>query len=425
MTASDEPPEPVSLFLGFGSGDDPKATELAWPGQSESRRHDPTMAGSARPLPGFTTSLFVQGFTEAAADLAQLVNHTGVGVVLTFDRRSHNSKTTPLARARDAVARIRDFCPGADLLIDWNGYSGGNLPSRGLHGHTTKRKTAADGLSPSWIDDQHRVLKLPWALTDSGYCADLDDVAAVLAAAADLAGQVVTLLPIPHELLRDHADDLVALVDQHPHPVAVVLEHQADPFNEPGVARAAVQLIRRASPPVLFLRSDTSALGVIAHGAAVGAVGTTSGLRHLYPAADPFSVTPQVSFVVPGLLRYTTNPHFLTAYTVDPSLLAWRCPCWFCNSRALAWIDAEPDRKRQGRAAFQHSVAAIAGIADRLAIDAATVGAVSAWENLCGHAQAEHCAVIDNKGKDWVPPRSLSLWRAVPTVVSRQAPFRP
>lgn len=411
----DGPPVTIPLFLGYEHLDPPAPAEPAWPTPQDANRYDGSAAGFAAPLPGFSTNLFVQGFTEAAADLAHLADHTGVGAVLTFNRKGR-SRRSGLARARDAVAAARAVQPEMDLLLDWNGYSGGNLAHPGLHG-TTKRKHAGDGLSRRWVEDQHRVLGLRWALTDSGYCATLADVAAILADAAVFPGEVVVLLPVPHELLSDNADDLVTLLDRQPHPVAVVLEHEQDPFNEPGLVEAAVHLVHRADRPVLFLRSDTSALGLIAHGATAGAVGTTSGLRHLYPAADPAPISPQLAFVVPELLSYISNPRFLAAYAVDSGQAAWRCPCWFCNRRDLAWINAEPTSEAQEQAAYRHSVAAIADLGRRLATTASATGPVPAWQQLCGAAQAEFLAIRAEQGRDWEPKEALSHWRLAPTPV--------
>jgi len=129
-------------------------------------------------------------------------------------------------------------------------------------------------------------LGLPWALGYPGYAGSLADVASVLGQGRSLPARTIVPLAIQHQLLRDDAATLLALVNDQDKPVALILEHESDPFGTAGVVAGLVHVLHRAPVPVLLLRTDTSALGAISHGAAVGAVGARSSLRHVFPIKD-------------------------------------------------------------------------------------------------------------------------------------------
>jgi hypothetical protein len=72
-------------------------------------------------------------------------------------------------------------------------------------------------------------------------------------------------------------------INKYDVPVAVVIEHESDPFGVRYVVTGFLELLDAVRVPVLLLRSDVSALGALCHGAHAAAIGTTSALRHLYP----------------------------------------------------------------------------------------------------------------------------------------------
>lgn len=389
---------------------------LSWPSAADTEGVTNALALPDTLLPGHHTNLFVQARLSEATHVAPLAQHARVGVVLTME---HKGYTRPVQKMLAAVATVRQGGSlDCDILVDRNLYSGSSNkdPLFGEH-----RKTAADGLSRQWVDDQLLHLGLPAAVTDSGYCRTVQDVKRVLADAAPFPRGTVTLLPIPFHLVRDDAVTLVDAINNHAHHVAIVLEHEADPFDEDGVAVGCVWLIRNADRPPVFLRSDTSALGLIAHGAAGGAVGTHSEFRHLFPQREGGRPIPEkLAFVIPELLGFYTQKRFQDAYLRAAHLPAWRCPCWFCDKRDLTWIDAQPKQLKK-TAAFQHSVCAVAELGARLQGHVASgQSRPRAWDAMCGLAQAEHDDVSNPSGSSWQPKVALKHWRSVtpPVTVS-------
>ena len=371
-----------------GMPDVPGLASLAWPAEPL----------TAAPLPaarmaGFTTSLFIQASADEAMNTARIVEHTGVGAVVTIERGRVRS---PLQQARAAVECIRQRTLSSDILVDRNLYS------------SKRRKQAADGITRRWIDDQHTILRLRWAVTDSGFCHNLADVQHVLAEAAKLDGNIITALPVPFGMVRDEADGIAAAINKQPHPAALILEHELDPFDEPGVTAGMHRIITASEPGAGLLRSDTSALGVAANGGIIGAVGARSGQRHIYPS-DIGGGPAHLSFVIPELLGYYTHNRFQRAYFSDPTLPAWRCGCWFCAGRDLTWIGAQPADLQHG-AAFQHSAAALAGVAQWLSSPVIAESA-QVWSVLCGRALRSHDQIPNPSGSPWEPKPALSHWR--------------
>lgn len=397
MTDSDwynEHRDPEAWALDLGIAPPPARLDLAWPQVSA----DIGLPGGR--LEGFATSLFVQARHSEARDTARLIEHTGVGAVFTLDHR--RAKLTPLQRALRAVDLTRGRHVGADMLVDYGAYAG------------PKRKVASDGLSRQWVQDQHIHMRLPWALTDSGFCDTLQDVQRTLQDARKFHERVIVALPMPHALLRDSPDVLLDLINGQAHPVALMLEHETDPFEVAGVVEGLIDIVTQSAPGAMLLRSDTSALGAISHGALAGAVGTHSGLRHIYPRRNGGGRSEQLAFVVPALLSYYSQVRFEQAYFRDPTLATWRCGCWFCTGRDLSWIAGQPE-DLLFRSAFQHSVAAVAAIGSQL-VSTSALDNAAAWATLCQHAQRQHSLLSNPGGSAWQPKRALEHWgRLVPT----------
>jgi hypothetical protein len=374
------------------------AVDLTWPPHDE-RLHGYSELPHSR-LSGFSTGLFVQAYGQQARDAARLAMYSGVGCVFTVDhwRRS----VSALHQVIGGIETVRRRTASNNLLVDHNCYSGRN------------RKLPEHGLSKNWIHQQHSYLQLPWATTDSGYISSPGDVRRVLSDGEQLAGQVVVALPMDFTVLRDEASSVVDMVNAQQHPVAVMLGHEADPFDEPGVAAGLTHLIAQVNVPVLLLRSDTSALGALGHGAAVGAVGTRSGLRHIYPIKTGGGPE-KLSFVIPELMGYYREQRFAQAYLRDPDRSEWRCSCWFCAGRDLVWISNQAEQLAD-RAAFQHSVTAVAQMGAELAAHVPAIGGPQTWAVMCARAQKAHEEIANPTGSRWEPKAAQGHWiRAVPT----------
>ena len=270
------------------------------------------------------------------------------------------------------------------------------------------RLPARTELNLQWAKDQLQVLQLPWALADPGFCRTVSDVRWVLNDARRLPERTIVPLPIPHELLRDDADTLLTWVNDQDKPVAVILEHEADPFGTVGVAQGLTRLIHGATVPVLLLRTDTSAIGAISHGAVAGAIGAHSGLRHIFPVPKRKGGHGEhLSFVVPDLLTYVLGDRFAKAYEDNPGLALWRCDCWFCHGRDLSWIDTDLPAFAD---AFRHSVAAVADLGAHLRAHLATMTPVQAWDQMCTTAQVAHDRASNPSGSQWAPQDFLANW---------------
>lgn len=352
-----------------------------------------------RGLPGLGSHLFIQAHSSEATDAAPLISHGGIGAVYTLPRGKRNASV--LQQARGPVLATRKVAPKADILVDRNRYSGNT------------RVAARTPLDLQWAKDQLYLLQLPWALADPGFCRTMSDVRWVLDDAHQLPERTIIPLPMPHELLRDDADGLLRWVNDQDKPVAVILEHGADPFSTAGVAMGLTRLIHGATVPVLLLRTDTSALGAISHGAAAGAIGAHSGLRHVYPETEGDGGHPErLSFVVPNLLTYVLGSRVGQAYEDNPDLALWQCDCWFCHGRDLSWIDTEPPALAD---AFQHSVAAVAGLGAQLRTHLATMTPVQAWDQMCTTAQVAHDEASNPSGSPWAPQDFLANWHLANT----------
>jgi hypothetical protein len=356
---------------------------------------------SGRPLPGFRSELLVQAECHRTVAATSLVRTHGVGIVY-----SVNPLKRRYARqdAAGAIHHTRLRTPQADILIDASLYTG------------RKRKFASAAPQRDWVTFQ-REQGLPWALTDSGYCADGDlaGLTSTLRCGAAFGAGVVVALPIASSWLTAEASTVRALIDKFSTPVALMVEDENDPFDLPSAVEGLVEILR-AETPVLLLRSDAAAMGALAYGAAGAAVGTTSTYRHIYPVRNGGGGAQNLSFFIPALLGYFLNSRFENSYRIDPTLSAWRCDCTYCAGRDLTWIASEP---QPAEAAFQHSIAALGDIGAALtAAVSRGSSAPSVWTQLCLEAQLQHFTVGEATDGLWLPKESLAQWvRISPSTV--------
>lgn len=345
---------------------------------------------SSNRLEGLNSDLLVQVPGTSIDPTRTLIRDLGVGVVYTIETVN---RTKRIGLAGTAIDQTRRHNPDADILIDAARYSG------------RSRTPASAGLSPDWVRFQREERKLPWALTDSGYCAagDRDGLRTILTSAARLGSGVIATLPIAGTWLTDDASFLREQIDAFGVPVALIVEDKKDPFDQRGMVAGLVEVLH-AQTPVLLLRSDTAALGALAHGAAGAAMGSSSAYRHLYPISSGSGPIPQVSFIVPALLGYFSTITFDNAHQVAPDLSAWVCDCRLCGGVDLAWINGDSDD------AFEHSICAAAMLGEQLA-PTETLSAAQLWSSLCQSAQTMHHEVFEATGGTWKGLKpSLQQW---------------
>lgn len=341
---------------------------------------------SDRP-PGFGPPFMAHAPASAAAALASLTVSANVGAVIT-------TRSEP--DAKKAIRRIRQANRHAAVLLDASRYSGGN---RGI---------GARCMTAEWINMQVR-LGLRWALTDSGYIPahDMAALRAVLAWGSD-SPQLVTALPLAIQWLTIDHEALIAELTAAGKPVALMLESEGDPLATEAAVSGLIAVLG-CPVPVLLLRSDTSVLGALAHGAAAVSVGTKTGLRHIYPVTEsdgrPIPPPPPAAYV-PALLSYRRLTTIEDGIARNPGLDVWKCDCGVCLGRSLDWIWYRTDPEE---AAFEHSLAAQAELAKSLmAYPAEERG--NRWKAMCAAAQRNHEVIAKRKNGAWKPAEALNAW---------------
>jgi hypothetical protein len=337
------------------------------------------------------------------AAIRELLDEDGIGVIYTMP----SDRTRP-AVATACVMQTRLRSPRADILLDAALYTG-----------SARRKRAREGIDQSWLNHQHR--ELTWALTDSGYVADGDveglrTILTQSATAHDRAQArskgVLAALPLAVSWLTNRADALVAALNRIGTPVAIMLEHERDPLGEAGAVDGLINVLS-AEVPVAVLRSDTSILGGLAHGAAAVSVGDYPALRHIYPARTGprggRGGQPPVSTLVPALLRYVNLDKIDAGVTAAPDLAMWTCRCRVCHGRRLDWIS---DSTQPGIYAFEHAVSALAASARALFADISSSAWPVRWCDAVRDAMAAHASLITRTGssKTWRVPEGLRRW---------------
>ncbi len=341
------------------------------------------------PLGRLDRTLLVHCRTREVAAAAQVADRAGTGLVITADRRD-------LIGAYQAARHLLEVGSYRQpILLDANRYAG------------SRRLPATAPFNPQWLRRQ-RELGVP-VLTDSGYVAEGDAIGLtqILHRTAEL-GAAIALLPLHLSWLTapNLRRALCRRVRYYAVPVAIVVEHPADPFGALSAVDGLLELLN-CGPPVLLLRSDVSALGALCCGAIAAAVGTEASLRHLYPQR-PFRPRPGPSLsrpavVVPQCLSYKRLNVVAEAKRRHPDSGMWHCDCGLCAGRDLDWMLARPEPEHP-RLAFQHSL--------NLLIDLRTdlVGPIGRRDQLSWRAR---CAAAASRRREvgWARLPMLDRWQ--------------
>ncbi|GAA4617832.1 hypothetical protein [Saccharopolyspora hordei] len=348
-------------------------------------------AGWLDPIAG---TLFIQCEASEAEETADLVEQRlGAGLVITG------------RDALNAARLLRERGFDAPLLCDAARYAGKN------------RLRATASFSRQWLALQ-RDLGLP-VLTDSGYVGegDVDGLRTIVRQAQQWGDGVIACLPLHQSWLRNsrHLQVLQAEIRDSGVVVALVLEHQADPFGVQAVLRGFLTLLATGSP-VLLLRSDVSAVGALCFGAVAAAAGTRSKLRHLYPVLDGGPPRPPLTSVfVKHCLSYVSVDKLATAVQLTPDQVEqWECRCDTCNSRTVDRFATMLDPSEQRTEAFRHSVEVLLRVHEKLRISRLTPQQVrKTWVARCSGAGFFHEEIRSNVGVGWNIPAALKAWRII------------
>lgn len=342
-----------------------------------------------RQLEGFDAQITVHAPASSAAAVSAVCEQENLGAVYTTPTTCSRS-----SRFAQATAVVRQHVTRAGsaggVLLDAQRYSG---------------KARLSGIEPQdlqWTAHQ-RELGLPWALTDSGYIGDKDFPALqnTLGEGSRHSGQTIVALPLHHSWLAQRADQLRHQIEAAGLPVALMLEHRDDPFSVRNNLQGLVEVLD-ARVPVGLLRCDISAVGALAHGAVVAAVGTRTSLRHIYPQQTKGGGgrPGRVAAIVPRGLLYKQLDRIREAVLAEGDQTHWTCSCTFCAGRSLDWLISPED-------AFQHSLATLAAMTEYVLSSPDPCGT---WKEKCRDAQFVNIDIETMTGLDWQPPPFLGHW---------------
>lgn len=335
-------------------------------------------------------ALLVQCTPEEVRAVRPLVDRPGAGLVVTT--------SDPTLAWQLASRRPRD----EQLLFDASRYTG------------RRRMLASSPFQPRWLALQ-RELGLP-VLTDSGYLAsgDSEGLCSLLDRAKQLGSNVIATLPLASWWLDD-AGGLSTLLQQVRRadvPIAVALEHRDDPLGVQRTLRGLLQLLD-TGPPVIQLRCDVSALGLLAHGAWAAAVGTRSSLRHFYPLTPIDDGPPRkakIATVVRECLSYIDVDRIARAVQAEPDDSLWQvCHCQTCRGRVLDWISTLPHEAQREQAAVGHALETLLELRDGLLVSPNQRDDRVSWAAQCGNARTRYEQLNNLDGTTSVP-KFLRAW---------------
>ena len=372
-------------------------TEMGQSVRQAAAQRSPAFLGERELYSGRPAISVQVGSFEHLETVGQMCLDTGLGAVLTVDARSvpRNALPNYVSAFGGAAGTLRD------TLVDANRYSG------------TRRRVGVAPLDVGWVDAQLDAGS-EFALTDSPYipAGDIPAVESTLTQTRKMKRRVIAALPIAIGWLSDAKASrrLRDAATSAGVPVALIVEHRNDPMGVKAAVRGLLEVLR-AEVPVFLLRSDLSAVGAVAHGAAGGAIGTTTALRHIFPLPDPGKSggpgrEASVAAWVPSLLSYISVEK-IADISLDPDAGQYlRCDCIRCAGLGVERITNEVE-------AFDHSLRAISDFAIlRLGGGMSPEAQRQAWHQACQHAQHLYLDIEGTTGVPLTVPRFLGAWWA-------------
>lgn len=219
-----------------------------------------------------------------------------------------------------------------------------------------------------------------------------------------LRGELVPMVALTQQWLTNadllgHAIDVISGFDG---PVGIVLASSNNPLGAAEQIRGAVDLVR-STGNVLALRSDEAAIGLLAHGAALASVGSSSTTRHRYfgrPSNKPKRRPGHEVFHAPTM---TWIKHYrLDVFTVPTEALL--CPCPVCDGRSILRF-ADPALVAD---VVAHSVLCLQDLAAK--VMGASNPAI-AWIERCSEA-ADAAERLNRVAEQFSLGRSAKAWRS-------------
>ncbi|WP_419862454.1 hypothetical protein [Candidatus Poriferisodalis sp.] len=189
-------------------------------------------------------------------------------------------------------------------------------------------------------------------------------------------------------------------------PIATVFAGFRDPLDKPDRIEGALDLIA-AAKFALVMRCDVAAGGLVAHGAAAAAIGTSSAVRHLWlPSRTPGKRTPRSPVFVPSTAAWIDKSRLVDAgnYAVDDEL--WKCECAACGPDGdMRSLVGASDSSIE-----LHSVAAAMRLV-HIVFDAQD--RVEAWKRICEQSAAAFRALTEAGMPGLKQPDGLKSWLEV------------
>jgi hypothetical protein len=225
----------------------------------------------------------------------------------------------------------------------------------------------------------------------------------------------LVVLPIEPWWLREGLPHLTEEVRAAGRPVAIVLLHQYNGLDTARAIAGLLTFIAEVEPlPVVLLRCDISAVGMVAHRAFAGFVGWSANTRHgPLPMRRPDRAEGEderddsPSVFVPALHNYVKTSK-LPALARNRSMNILHCGDPVCRGASLLEIAAltETDPRAGRLLAGRHNMASTERLARRI-LDAAEPR--NAWREAC-LAGAEASAALAESGVSLPSSRWLRQW---------------
>lgn len=352
---------------------------------------------SANALPDLTEVLFIQAPLTQQSGVTRVASSVEIGVIFTLATRMGEVTSKPSDIAA-AITRHRDAIgSNAGAFIDANLYAGkSRLP--GTH-----------QIDLGFIDFQLRDLKLAYALAGAGFIAK-DDVASlhsVLSQVAQIAGtgrRVIAPVVLDYTWLKDRSRDVRDAFEKYGVPVAIAVGHTGDPYAGQGTIRGLLHVLG-SEISVSHLRSDLSSVGVLAAGATFGTIGSTSALRHVFPATGGGPPPNEYeSLIVPRSRGWVRQDHLAAAVGQTPNELHWYCNCDPCAGMRLDTL--------YGTQIYAHNLHSAAELT-RTILNENPGLRLDLWASQCLSAQSVNFAIQGDVGEKWKMPDYLGAWLGV------------
>lgn len=190
------------------------------------------------------------------------------------------------------------------------------------------------------------------AITPTGYirAADWGALKAVVQAAQDLKRtDIITMLPIDAAWLQDDSIEKLDLAIKNiPHPVAIAVGGQYNPFDKYTKATTNLRRLLIDNPRVGLWRADLQVFDAIGHGALFAAFGLSASLRHTIPPDQPAQSKkgggpPSATVLLPEFLRFSKGPELAKLYA---NADAPTCGCLACDGAKLDRFDGSDNEIR-------------------------------------------------------------------------------